>query len=97
MGRFAIAILVLALAGAAGSWIVGAIYYARTLAAIEGQDRGRLWWLAVIGWPFVIGRLKGTASQHAAIVNKAIIAFFICVTLAVATISLSTNYNRLSG
>ena len=96
MGPFAITVLVLALAGALASWIVAAIYAVRTLAAIEGEQAGRLRWLAVAAWPFAVGRLKGEASEHARIVNKAIVAFLVCVTVAAATISLSTNFNRIS-
>jgi hypothetical protein len=96
MGAFAITVLVLALAGALASWIVASVYSVRTLAAIDGEHAGRRRWLAVAAWPFAVGRLKGEASEHARIVNKAIVAFIVCLTVAVATISLSTNFNRIS-
>lgn len=95
MGPIGKAVLALALAGAAASWVVGAVYYARCLAAIEG-DRGWLRLRAAVAWPFTLGRLKGAAGDQAAVVNKAIVAFFVCLTIAVAAISLSTNYARFS-
>jgi hypothetical protein len=96
MGPVAIGILALALSGAAASWVVGAIYYVRCLSAIEGENKASLRWKALVAWPFTLGKLKGAAAEHAAVVNKAIVAFFVCLTVAVATISLSTNLNRIS-
>jgi hypothetical protein len=96
MGPLAIGILALTIAGALASWIVAAVYGVRALAAIEGPGAGRLRLLAIVAWPFAVRRLEGVASEHAAVVNKAIVAFFVCLTLAVATISLSTNFNRIS-
>ncbi len=96
MGLLAVTILTLALAGALASWVVGAVFYFRCLSAIGGEDRNWLRLKAVIAWPFTLSKLRGTAADHAAIVNKAIVAFFVCLTVAVATISLSTNYARIS-
>lgn len=96
MGGFAIGVLMLALAGALASWVIGAVAYARCLAAIDGESRRRTRWLAVAAWPFALRRLKGSAAAQAAVVNKAIVAFLVCVTLAAATISLSTNLNRVA-
>jgi hypothetical protein len=95
MGGFAIGVLTLALAGALTSWVVGAVAYARSGAGGEGRN-GRRWrWLAATVWPFALKRLQGTAAAPAAIANKAIVAFLVCMTLAAATISLSTNFNRI--
>ena len=96
MGPLAIGILALTIAGAVASWVVAAVYALRTLAAIDGHNRGGLRWLAVVAWPFAVGRFKGAANVHAAIVNKAIVAFIVCLTLAVTTISLATNFNRIA-
>ena len=35
-------------------------------------------WLAVVAWPFAVGRLQGAAAEHAAKVNKALVAFIAC-------------------
>jgi hypothetical protein len=95
MGPLAMGILTLALAGAFISWGVAAVYGLRTLAAAHERP-ARLHWLSVVAWPFAVGRLKGDAGANAAVVNKAIVAFIVCITLAAATISLSTNFNRIT-
>jgi hypothetical protein len=97
MGGFAIAVLGLVLAGALVSWVIGARAYARCLAAVPGQTGGVARVLAVIAWPFALGRLQGSAAGAAAVVvNKAIVAVIVCITLAVVTVTLSTNFNRLT-
>ena len=96
MGTVAIVVMSIALAGAAASWIVAAIYAVKTLAAIDGPDRSNLRWLAVVAWPFAVKRFQGEASANAAVVNKAIVAFMVCIVVAVATVSLSTNLNRIA-
>jgi hypothetical protein len=96
MGSVAICVLVLALAGAAVSWAIGAVYYKRTLAALDGDRRTPMRCLAVAAWPFAIGRIDGATVGYAAVVNKAVVALLVCVTLAVATIVYSTNLNRFA-
>jgi hypothetical protein len=89
-------IVCFALAGALASWIAGAWFYANTLHAL---DRGptRLGWLAVVAWPFALGRLKaGAAAEHAANVNKALVAFLACLMVAAAATSVATNLARVS-
>jgi hypothetical protein len=87
----------LALAGALASWIAGAWFFAQTLHALAAdRERPRLVWLAVATWPFAIGRLEGAAAAHAARVNKALVAFFACLTVAVAATSVATNLARIS-
>ena len=93
MGRFGVAVLVLLLAGAAASWIIGAMAFARGRSAIEGR---RASWLAAAAWPFGMAELRDAAPEQASVLNKAMVAFIICLTLAVTTVSLSTNLNRLS-
>jgi hypothetical protein len=86
---------VLAFAGAAASWIAGAVLAGRSLAAAgRGDTVTRL--LAFVTWPFAARRLQGQGTDHAASLNKAIVAFFVCVTLGVALVSASTNLQRFS-
>ncbi len=87
----------LALAGAVASWIVGAVFYVKTLRAIsqDPQQRG-LMPRAIFAWLFTVGRLQGEASVHASIVNKAVVAFLACVIVAATAISLAANLARVS-
>jgi hypothetical protein len=94
--RFAFLLLYLALAGALASWILGAVYYLRTLREVAGADR-RLTWLLVVAWPFALSRLSGTAAENAAKVNKALVAFFACLLVAMAMTAVATNLQRLQG
>jgi hypothetical protein len=93
MSHVATAVTVLALAGAVASWVAGAVFYARTLAAI---DDGRTRWLAVVAWPFATARIKGAAAEHAARVNKALVAFIACLMIAAAAWSAATNLHRFA-
>jgi hypothetical protein len=95
MGPFAITVLGLAIAGAAASWIVAAVYCIRALTELA-PHQSHLRRLALFAWPFAVRQMQGVSRQHAAIVNKAIVAFIVCLTVAVATISLSTNFNRVT-
>jgi hypothetical protein len=89
------ATLSLAAAGAAVSWVVAFIYFLRTLAAIGPEDRS-LRWRAMVAWPFAVRQLKGTAAGHAAVVNKAIVAFVLCVFAMLATVAIMSNVERLA-
>jgi hypothetical protein len=84
----------LAFAGAIASWIVGAVFYARTLRAL-GRDT-TFGWLAVAAWPFAVSRIKGAAAEPAANVNKALVAFIACLLIGVAAFSASTNLHRFA-
>ena len=96
MGPFALGFLGLALAGALASWIVGAIYYSRSLRTLETAV-GEPWAaLSILVWPFTTKRIASASSDTASVVNKALVALIVCLTLGVATISLSTNFNRVS-
>jgi hypothetical protein len=95
MSSVAFAVVYLAIAGAAVSWIVGAIYYVRTLTELDREDRS-LRWLAVFGWLFAVGRLKGAAAGHAAIVNKALVAFMACILVLAAATAIATNLARIA-
>jgi hypothetical protein len=81
-----------ALAGAAASWVVGVVFFVRTLGASETRMR----WLAIVAWPMALGRLKGAAAEHAAKVNKALVAFIACVMVAAAAWSVAANLHRLA-
>ena len=97
MALFASIVAYLAFMGAIASWIVGAWFYARTLRALAAEHgQTRLAWLAIVAWPFALGRLKGAAAAHAAKVNKALVAFLACLMLALAATSVATNLARVS-
>ena len=66
---------------------------ARTLAAI---DDTRLRWLAVVAWPFATSRIQGAAAEHAARVNKALVAFIACLMIAAAAWSAAANLHRFA-
>ena len=93
MSYVATAVTVLALVGAVASWVVGAVFYVRTLAAID--DTGTRW-LAVVAWPFATARIKGAAAEHAARVNKALVAFIVCLMIAAAAWSAAANLHRFA-
>ncbi len=94
MSQFAAIVAYLALAGAVASWIAGAWFYACTLRDLSVRTGGPNW-LAVAAWPFALGRLKGAATPRTAQVHKALIAFFACLTVAVAATSVATNLARV--
>jgi hypothetical protein len=93
MSLFAAIVAGLALAGAIASWVAGAWFYAAIVRDLA--DQRRLNWLAVAAWPFALGRLKGAAPLRTAQVHKALIAFFACLTVAVAATSVATNLARV--
>ena len=97
MSQFAAIVAYLALAGAVASWIAGAWFYAATLRALAGDTgRNRVRWLTVVGWPFARGQLEGAASANLAQINKALVAFIACLTVAAAATSVATNLARVS-
>ena len=49
----------------------------------------------LVAWPFAAGRLQGEAAAHASAVNKALVAFFACLIVAVSAISVATNLARV--
>ena len=83
MPSFATILAYLAFAGAVLSWIAGAVFSARTLAAMPG-NRGMLL-LSPIAWPLAISR-----------VNKALVAFIACMLVGVAAFSASANLHRFA-
>jgi hypothetical protein len=97
MAQAAYIVAGLAIAGAVASWIAGAVFYVRTLQAIsqDPQQKG-LMARAMFNWMFTARRLQGAAGAHAATVNKALVAFLVCLIVAVAAISVGTNLARVS-
>jgi hypothetical protein len=96
MGSVAIAVLMLALAGAVASFVVGAVFYARALATVGDARRAPLRWLTVAVWPFATRRIATASAGQASVVNKALVALFACLLVGAATISYSTNLNRFA-
>ena len=96
MGSVAITILVLTLLGALAAWIVGAIYYARSLRTLEIAVPEPWAALSIAAWPFATKRIASASAETASVVNKALVALIVCVTVGVVTISLSTNLNRVA-
>jgi hypothetical protein len=81
-----------ALAGAVVSWVVGVVFFVRTLGASDTRMR----WLAIVAWPMALGRRRGAAAEHAGKVNKALVAFMTCVMVAAAAWSVAANLHRIA-
>ncbi len=96
MSTVATIVAVLALAGAAASWVIGAVAYVRTLRSVGASEGASTLAIAAFAWPFALKRLKGAAAEQAARVNKAVVAFFACVTIGVAAFSIAANLARIS-
>ena len=92
---FAWGVIYLAVAVAAVSWMIGAVYFVRTLAAMGEEDRTTRWF-AMVAWPFAMRRLQGAAAGHAAVVNKALVVFLTCIMVMVAATAVATNLGRLA-
>ena len=93
---FATILIYIAAAGAAGSWVAGGVFYLRTLRALSVPGQTHLRWKAVDAWPFVLKHLQGAAAEHASKVNKAMVAFFVCLLILAAATAASTNLARFS-
>jgi hypothetical protein len=89
MASLATFIAILAALGAAASWIVGGVFFARAL-----RERGDRAWLPAIVWPFAIARVR--ESGRAGQVNKALVAFLACAMIGAAATSVATNLHRMS-
>jgi hypothetical protein len=95
MAQAAYIVAGLAVAGALASWIVGAVFYVKTLRAISQTEQRGLLIQAIVAWPFTLRRLRGDAAASAVNVNKALIAFFVCLMIAISAISVATNLARV--
>jgi hypothetical protein len=96
MATLAGIVAVLALIGAAASWVVGAVNFARTLYVLSGERNRRQMWRSIFAWPFAARQMTGEAAIYSANVNKALVAFFTCLMIAAAAFSLAANLSRLS-
>jgi hypothetical protein len=97
MSQFAYIVAGIALAGAFVSWIFGAVSYVQTLRVISAAPEQRnLMLRAIFAWLFTVRHLRGAAAEHASKVNKAVVAFFVCLIVAVTAISVATNLARVS-
>ncbi|HEX2653838.1 MAG TPA: hypothetical protein VHN11_09335 [Xanthobacteraceae bacterium] len=74
--------VVLGIAGAVASWVVGSLCYAR----------GNASWIQIVCWPFTGNQLN----NHNATLNKARVALIACILVAVSATSIATNLSRLS-
>jgi hypothetical protein len=97
MSELAYGVAVLAFAGAVVSWFVGAWHYVQTLRAISAEPGQVGIMLRAVAWPFGLGRrLKGASAAQYSKLNKSLVAFFACLMVAVAAISVATNLARIS-
>jgi hypothetical protein len=97
MAQLASIVATLAVGGAIASWITGAWLYARTLRTLTAHgEQSSTSWLAVAAWPFTRSRLEGAPAAEAANVNKALVGFLACLTVAAAATSVATNLARIS-
>ena len=96
MATLATILLVAALIGAAASWIFGMVNFAHTLRVLSGQSNRRQMWYALVAWPFASKQMTGEAAIYSTRVNKALVAFIVCVMIAATAMSLAANFSRLS-
>ncbi len=96
MSTLATIVVVVACIGAIVSWIVGALNFALTLRVLSGESNRKQMWYAAVAWPFASRQMTGAAAVYSSKVNKALVAFFTCVMIAAAAMSLATNLSRLS-
>jgi hypothetical protein len=84
--QFSAILAYLAFAGAIASWIAGAVFAARAGAGP----------IAVIAWPFTLGRIRAAGGEPATLVNKALVAFIACMLVGIAAYSASANLYRFA-
>jgi hypothetical protein len=95
MVTLATIVAVAALIGAAVSWVFGALSYVQTLRALSGENKRSQMWYAMVAWLFASRQMTGEAAVHAAKANKALVAFFTSLMIAIVAISLATNLARM--
>jgi len=96
MSTLAAIVAVAACIGAVASWVAGAVNFARTLRLLSGESNRKQMWYAAVAWPFASRQMTGEAAVYASNVNKSLVAFFTCLMIAAAAISLATNLSRFS-
>ena len=84
----------LAFAGASIAWVAGAYYFVQTLRELSG-DR-RLMWMAIVAWPFATSQIRGQGATYAQNVNKALVAFMVCILIGMAAFAASVNLQRFA-
>jgi hypothetical protein len=84
----------LGFAGALASWIAGAVFCARALAAMPGNRAMLL--LSPIAWPLAIARVRRAGEGPASQLNKALVAFIACMLLGTAAFAASANLSRFA-
>ena len=84
---------VLGFVGALASWIAGAVFCARALAA---QGDRALLLLTPFCWPLTLSRVRRSGEAAAAQVNKALVAFIACMLLGMAAFAASANLSRFA-
>jgi hypothetical protein len=89
-------VAILAVLGAIISWIVAFSHAFRAVTAERAAGRHDVAWMAVFAWPFAVRRMTGHAAQHAAIVHKAMVAFFTAVLVLAASSAVISNLERIS-
>jgi hypothetical protein len=95
MATTATIVAVAALIGALVSWVFGAVNFVKTLRILSGQNKRSQMWYAMFAWLFASRQMTGESAVYSAKANKALVAFFTCLMIAVAAISLATNLSRL--
>jgi hypothetical protein len=83
----------LGFAGALASWIAGAVFCVRALAALP--DGRALMLLAPFAWP-LITRAKQASETAATQRNKALVAFIACMLIGSAAFAASANLSRFA-
>jgi len=96
MASVAALITWIALAGALVSFVLGVAWSAQATRGQATPRQGAPRWLAVVAWPFAIGRIRAEGGQSATQVNKALVAFLACMLIGVAAFSASTNLHRFA-
>ena len=94
MSTLATIVVIVACIGAIASWIVGALNFALTLRVLSGESNRKQMWYAAVAWPFA--SRHGEAAVYSSKANKSLVAFFTCLMIAAAAMSLATNLSRLS-
>ena len=81
MAAISFLVTYVAIAAAIVSWIV-ALYYFWKAQMQLGPEQGHLRFMTFVAWPFAVSRLVGAARDSASKVNKAIVAFFLSLFVA---------------
>ena len=64
------------------------------LRVLSGASDRKPMWHAAVAWPFASRQMNRAAAVYSSKVNKSLVAFFTCVIIAAAAMSLATNLSR---